>query len=149
MSPQPRGGLLPPHHGDVGEVVGEDGDHAGSAPPEFPPSNLQLQVSVLVFLCFGSALLWETSGDYFIVVFRSKGSFGKKDRRQRSHECQKGGSHTAKESGRVGLSILALRPPLLRLFRSYAFFFPKKNDPRKFSGHLDVVWVPETQKYRK
>ena len=25
----------------------------------------------------------------------------------------------------------------------------KKNDPRKVSGHLDVVWVPETSKYRK
>ena len=32
----------------------------------FPPSNLQLQVSVSVFLCFGGALLWKTSGGLFL-----------------------------------------------------------------------------------
>ena len=48
-NPLSRGGLLPLHHGDSGDVVGGDGDHAGSAPPEFPPSNLQLQFSVSVF----------------------------------------------------------------------------------------------------
>ena len=65
----PGGGLLPPHHGDGGEVVGEDGYHAGSAPPDFSPSNLQLQVSVSVFLRFGGAPLWKTSGDYFYSRF--------------------------------------------------------------------------------
>ena len=110
-------------------------------------------------ICSSSSLFWcfcvsaalssgKRRGTIFIVGFKSRGSFGKKDRRQRSHEAQNGGSHEAWESGRVGLSILALRPPLLRIFRSYAFFL-LKNDPRKFSGHLDVVWVPETQKYRK
>ena len=38
----PGGGVLPLHHGDGGEAVGEHGDHAGNAPPEFFPSNLQL-----------------------------------------------------------------------------------------------------------
>ena len=87
-------------------------------------------------------------GTIFIVVFRSRRSFGKKDRRQRSHEAQNKGSHAARESSHVGLCVLALGPPLLRLLRSYAFFLPKF-DPRKFSGHLNVFWVPETQKYRK
>ena len=79
MSPQPRGRLLSLHHGDGGDVVGGDGDHPGSAPPEFPPSNLQFQVSVSWFLCFGGAPLWKRRGTIFIVDFRSKGSFGKKD----------------------------------------------------------------------
>ena len=52
-----QGWTTPFHHGDGGEVVGEDGDHAGSAPLEFFPSNLHLRVSVLWFLCFGDALL--------------------------------------------------------------------------------------------
>ena len=59
-------GLLPPHHGDGGEVVVEDGDHADSAPPEFPHSNLQLQVSVSWFLCFDGAPLWKTSAGLFL-----------------------------------------------------------------------------------
>ena len=49
--------------------LGGDGDHAGSAPPEFSPSNLQLQVSVSVFLSFGSVLFCKTSGDYFYSRF--------------------------------------------------------------------------------
>ena len=64
------------------------------------------------------------------------------------HFRQKGGSHLAKESGRVGLCLWAFGPPLFRLLRSYAFFLPK-NDPLKFIGDLDVVWVPETRKYSK
>ena len=115
MSPQPRGRLLTLHHGDGGDVVGGDGDHPGSAPPEFSPSNLQLQVSVLVFPCFSGAPFWKTLWAIFIVGFRSRGNFGKKDQRKWSHEAQNGWSHAAQESGHVGLSILALRPPLLRL----------------------------------
>ena len=64
MSPEPRGRLLPLHHGDGG-----DGDHPDSAPPEFSPSKLQRQVYVSVFLCFDSALLWKMSGDYFYNRF--------------------------------------------------------------------------------
>ena len=90
----------------------------------------------------------KRQGTIFIVVFRSKGSFGKKDRRQRSHEGQKGGSHTAKKSSRVGLCLWAFGPPLFCLLLSYASFLPK-NDPLKFMDHLDIVCVPETQKYRK
>ena len=44
----------------------------------------------------------KRQGTIFIFVFRSKGSFGKKDRRKRSHEGQVGGPHAAKESGRMG-----------------------------------------------
>ena len=54
--------------------LGGDGDYAGGVPLEFSPSNLQLQVSVLVFLCFGGALFWKTSGAIFIVGFRDRKS---------------------------------------------------------------------------
>ena len=148
MSPQPRGRLLPLHHGDGGDVVGGDGDHPGSAPPEFAPSNLQLLISISVFLYLRPPPHETPRGAIFIVIFRSRGSFGKKDQCKRSHEAQNDWSHAAQESGHMGLVVLALRPPLLRLFRSYAFFLPK-SDPRKFSGHLDFVWVLETLKYRK
>jgi hypothetical protein len=42
-------------------------------------------------------------------------------------------------------------PSGLRFFDSFAPTFRsfQKSDPRKVSGHLDVVWVPETSKYRK
>ena len=114
----------------------------------FPPSICSSR-SLFRGFCVSAAFpSGKRRGTIFIVVFRSKGSFGKKDRRQRSHEGQKGGSHTAKGSGRVGLCLWAFGPPLFCLLRSYAFFLPK-NDPLKFIGHLDVVWVPETQKYRK
>ena len=42
----------------------------------------------------------------------------------------------------------AFGPPLFSILFLHALFLPK-NDPRKFSGHLDVVWVTETSKYRK
>ena len=90
----------------------------------------------------------KCQGTIFIVGFRSKGSFGKKDRRQQSHEAQIRGSHAAKESGRVGLPILAFGLPLFRFLRSYTLFLPK-TVAHKFSSHLDVFWVPETSKYRK
>ena len=59
-----------------------------------------------------------------------------------------GGSHATTVPGRVGPPRLALGFPFFRFLRSYALFLPK-NDPRKILGHLDVVWVPETSKYRK
>ena len=104
-------------------------------------------------LCFVVSVFLRRSfpkcvGDYFIVVFRSRRRLGKKDRRQRSHEGPDGGSHAAKESGHVGHPLLALRPPFVHFLRSHALFLPK-TDARKFLGHLDVVWVPETSKYRK
>ena len=43
-------------------------------------------------------------GTIFIVGFRSRGSFGKKDRRQRSHEGENRVPHAARESGHVGPS---------------------------------------------
>ena len=144
----PGGGLLPLHHGDDGGDVGEDGDHPGSAPPEFSPSNLQLQVFCFVVLCFCGAPFRRASGTIFIVVFRSRRRLGKKDRRQRSLEAQVDGSHVAKESGRVGPLNLALGSPFVRFLCSHALFLPK-TDARKLLGHLDVVWVPETSKYRK
>ena len=78
-NPKSRGGLLPLHHGNGGEVVGKDGDHAGSALPEFSPSNLQLQVYVSWFLCFGGAPSRKALGDYFYSRFLGQdGGSGKK-----------------------------------------------------------------------
>ena len=57
-----EGELLPRHHGDGGEVIGEGGDLPSSALVEFSPSNLQLQISVSVFLCFGGAPFVQALG---------------------------------------------------------------------------------------
>ena len=100
-----------------------------------------------LFRCFCGATSRERRGTIFIGGFRSKPSRWRKDRRQRSSEGQKGGSHAARYMGRVGPLIWALGPPLVCFLRSHALFLPK-TDARKFSGHLDVVWVPETLKYR-
>ena len=143
-----RGGLLPLHHGDGGEVDGEDGDHAGSAPPEFSPSNLQLLISVSVFPCSCGAPSRERRGTFFIGVFRSRQCRWSEDRRQRSHEGQTSGPHTATVPGRVGHPRLVLGPPFVRFLRSQVFFLPNIDAP-KIASHLDVVWVPETSKYRK
>ena len=113
----------------------------------FPPP-IGSPRSLFRFLCFCGAPSRERRGIIFIGVFRSKRSLWRKDRRQRSSEAQDGGSHAAKESGRVGHPLLALGPPFVRFIRSHASFLPK-TDPRKLLGHLDVVWVPETSKYRK
>ena len=103
-------------------------------------------------LCFVVSLFTASSSQrrvaIFIVGFRSRRSRGRKDRRQRSHEAPEGGPHMAKESGCVGHPLLGLRPPLVCFLRSQVLFLPK-TDARKFSGHLDIVWVPETSKYRK
>ena len=74
------GGLLPLHHGDVGEDVGEDGDHTGSAPPEFPPPICNSR-SLFRGFCVSAAILFvKALGGLYIVIFRSRRSFGKKDR---------------------------------------------------------------------
>ena len=61
-------------------------------PAAFPPSDLlrrQPSISLFVVLCFSAAPSGKRRGTIFIVVFRSRGSFGKKDQRKRSHEAQK------------------------------------------------------------
>ena len=114
----------------------------------FPPPICSSRSSVSWF-CVSAALPSESRrGTIFIVVFRSRRRHGDEDRRHRRLEAQDRGSHAAKESGRVGPPLLALGFPFFRFLRSYALFLPK-NDPRKILGHLDVVWVPETSKYRK
>ena len=103
----------------------------------FPPP---ICSSSSLFRCFRVLTVLPSGkhqGTIFIVVLRSRGSFGKKDQCKRSHEAQNKGSHMAQESGHVGLVVLALRPPLLRLFRSYAFFLPKKMIPLNFH----VIWT--------
>ena len=69
----------PLHHGDDGGVVGEDRDHAGSAPPEFSPSNVQLQAPVSWFCVFAVLLSETRRGTIFIVGFSSIRRRGEKD----------------------------------------------------------------------
>ena len=114
----------------------------------FPPPICSSR-SLFRGFCVSAALLSEGRRRlFFIVGFRSRRSHGRKDRRQRSLEAPDGGSHAARFLGRVGHPLLGLGPPLVRLLRSQVFFLPK-TDARKFPGHLDVVWVPETLKYGK
>ena len=83
----------------------------------FPPPICSSRSSVSWF-CVSAALPSESRrGTIFIVVFRSRRRLGKKDRRQRSHEGPDGGSHTAMESGRVGLRLFASFAPTLRSFQ--------------------------------
>ena len=60
------------HHGDGGDVVGGDGDHADSAQSEFSPFDLQFQVSVSWFLCLRPPPRETPRGNIFIVSFRSR-----------------------------------------------------------------------------
>ena len=149
MSPQPRGRLLPLYHGDGGDVVG-----GRWRPPRQRPTGVFPLQSAAPGLCFVVSVfrrrppLENVGGTIFIGGFSSRRSRGRKDRRQRSNEAPEGGPHAAKESGRVGYPLLGLGPPVVRFLHSQVFFLPK-TDARKFPGHLDVVWVPETSKYRK
>ena len=115
-----------------------------AAPGQSFPPQICSSRSMFRGFCVSAALPPERHQEtIFIGVFRSRRSFWKKDRRHRSHEGQVDGSHAAKESGSVGPPLLAFRFPLFRFLCSYALFLPK-TDARKFSGHLDVVLVPET-----
>ena len=107
-------------------------DHTGSAPPEFSPSNLQLQISVSVFLGFCGAPSRERRGIIFIGVFRSKRSRWRKDRRQWSSEAHLEGSHAARYRGRVGPPLCDLRPPFACILRSEVFLLQKKMVPVTF-----------------
>ena len=111
-------------------------------PTAFPP--LIFSGGSLLSLCFWfcvspSPPSGKRRGTIFIVVFRSRGSFRKKDRRKRGHEGQKWWAHAAPVPGRVGHPLSPLRPPFACILRSEVFFLPKKNDPRKFSAHYDII----------
>ena len=100
------------------------GDSGGISPLRSSPA-AAFCLSVSGFCVFPPPPCETTWGALYIGVFRSKGSFGKKDRRQWIHEGQKGGSHAAKESGRVGLCLWAFGPPLF-LLPSLLRFLPSK-----------------------
>ena len=91
-----------------------------------PPPNLQPPRLCFLFLSCGGSPFEERWGALYIGVFRSRGSFGKKDRRKRSHEAQKRWAHVARYRGRVGHPLLALRPPFACFLRSEVFLLPKK-----------------------
>ena len=122
--------------------------HPGSAPPEFSPSNLQLLISVSVFLCLQPPPSGKRRGTIYAVGFRSRQNQGDEDRRHRSHEGEKRVPHVAWYRGRVGPPSFLLGLPFLPILGSYVFFLPNIG-PRKILGHLDVVWVPESQKHGK
>ena len=96
----------------------------------FPPPICNSR-SLFRGLCFCGAPFGRASGTIFIVGFRSRQRFRRKDRLQQSLEGQDRGSHAAKESGCVGPPLLAFGPPLFRFLRSYSLFLPKP-DARKF-----------------
>ena len=99
--------------------------------------------------CVSAAVPSESRrGTIFIVVFRSRRRHGDENGRHRSNEGGERCSHAARESGRVGPPKILLGLPFVHFLGSYALFLPR-NDPRKILGHLDVVWVPKTSKYRK
>ena len=79
-------------------------------------------------ICSSSSLFWcfcvstalpsgKHRGAIFIVGFRSRGSFEKKDRRKRSHEAQNRGSHAVKKLAAWGYLFW---PSGLHSFASFA-----------------------------
>ena len=92
----------------------------------FPPPICSLLVSVSCFSRVAALSSKNIGGALYIGVFRSRGSFRKKDRRKRGHEGQKRWAHAASYRGRVGHPLLALRPPLACFLRSEVFLLSKK-----------------------
>ena len=124
MSPQPRGWTTPPSLWRRWRSHRRRWRPRRQCPAGVFPPPICSSRSLFRGFCVSPALSYgKRRGTIFIVVFRSKGRFGKKDRRQQSHEGQSGGSHVAKESGRVGPCLLAFGPPLFRLLH----FLPSKN----------------------
>ena len=80
--------------------------------------------------------------------------FGRRKTQERKKSTN--GGQRAKIGGPTQPGTVAAWGPLFcpSGLRSFTSFAPRSssfqnNDPRKFIAHLDVVWVPETQKYRK
>ena len=122
------------------------GDSDGVSPLRSSPA-AAFWLSVSWFCVSPPPPFAKRQGTFFIGVFRSRRSRWRKDRWQWSVEAHYRGSHAARYRGRVGPPLLALGAPLVRFLRPQVLFLPK-NDARKFAGHLDVVWVPETLKER-
>ena len=91
-----------------------DGDHAGSAPSEFSPSDLQVQISVSWFLCFRPPPRDLRRGLFLYSVLGQDGVVGEKIDGNGATRLQKVGPM---ESGRVGHPLLGLRPPLVCFLR--------------------------------
>ena len=102
-------------------------------PPIFSSRSLFRGFCVSAALSFVKAL----GGCLYIVVFRSRRSFGKKDRRQQRPEGQDGGPHAVRESGHVGPPLSAFWSPFLQFLCAYVSFLPKKVTPVKFQ----VIWT--------
>ena len=110
-------------------AVDVDDDHAGGgwSSPEVdsgvvsplrssPAAAFCLSISGFLFLRHPPS--GKRRGTFFIVVFRSRGSFRAKDRRKRDHEGQKRWAHAAPIPGRMGHPLLPLRPPFACFLRS-------------------------------
>ena len=80
-SPQSRGRLLPLHHGDGSDVVGEDGDAPGGS-SSGSPSNLRSFISL--FRCFALCVLSGTCRGLFLqsVLGQDKAFEAKKSERR-------------------------------------------------------------------
>ena len=114
----------------------------------FPPPIYNFR-SLLRGFCVLAALSSERRQEtIFIVVFRSRRGSGKKINGI-------GGSRPRIVGPTWPRNLAAWAhlswPSALRLFASFAPTLRcfQKTNARKFPGHSDVVWVPETSKYRK
>jgi hypothetical protein len=107
---------------------------------------LQSSISLASISCFyvlAALSLATRRGTLFIDGFRSRRIHRDKDRRHQSNEVGTGRPHVAQTSGHVGHACFLLGPPLLHFLLSEVLF-REKTGPRKVSGNLDFVWVPES-----
>ena len=94
------GGMEEPSGGDSGSV----------SPLRSSPA-AAFCLSVFWFCVSPPPPLSKRQGTFFIGVFRSRRSRWTKDRRQKSHEGQNGGSHAATVLGHVGPPLFAFWTP--------------------------------------
>ena len=110
----------------------------------FPPPICSLLVSVSGFVFLRRLLLENVGGPCIQALLGHEDASG---RRIDSNGATRG-AHTAPVPGRVGPSLLALRPPFVDFFRSKILSL-KNNDPPKFIAHYDVVKVLKQLKKEK
>ena len=103
----------------------------------FPPPICSSRSFVSWFSVSAALSSESRRGTIFIVVFRSRRRLGKKDRWQRSHEGPDGGSHAAKESGRVDPPSSGPRASVCSL-PSLPRFVPSK---KLMLVNFQVIWT--------
>ena len=114
----------------------------------FPPSDLlRRQPSVSSFVFFRRPLAKLLGRLFMQLVLGHEDASGRSIDANGATRAKIGGPPRPSTVAAWG-PLSAFWPPLFSILFPNALFLPK-NDPRKFSAHLDVVWVTETSKYRK